>query len=88
MNNWKPTRLGAITQQTIGNETMLLDAKGGAVHVLNTTALVIWQLCDGEHTEREIVSALRDQFDLQGVDTIEGDVSQTLRLLADKGLLS
>lgn len=67
---------------------MLLDAKGGAVHVLNATALVIWQLCDGEHTQNEMVSSLREQFDLQGVDTVESDVSQTLKLLADKGLLS
>ena len=87
MNNWKPVRVGTITQQTIGNETLLLDSSGGAVHVLNATALVIWQLCDGEHTPNAMVSALHTQFDLQGVDTVAEDVNQTLRLFSDKGLL-
>lgn len=81
-------RVGAITQQTIGNETLLLDSTGGAVHVLNATALVIWQLCDGKHTPSAIVSALHAQFDLQGVDTVAEDVKQTLTLFSDKGLLS
>ena len=81
-------RVGAITQQTIGDETLLLDAKGGEVHVLNATALIIWQLCDGEHTLEMMASALRDQFALQGVDTVEQDVGQTLKLFSDKGLLN
>ena len=88
MNTWKPVRLSTITQQTIGDETLLLDAKGGTVHVLNTTAQAIWRLCDGEHTQAAIVSELREQFELPSADTVEQDVRHTLNQFLDKGLLS
>ncbi len=85
--NWQPKQSPKITRQQIGNETILLDGKGKAVHILNTTADVIWQCCDGNHTVAQIEAVLREQFDVSAETALTKDVTDTLILLQEKGLL-
>jgi hypothetical protein len=50
----------------------LYDPSADAVHVLNRTALAIWDLCDGKHTFEEIESAIRNSFSVgEGADVGE-----------------
>lgn len=88
MPSKKPQRRSDLLEKPLGDETLLYDADGGMIHVLNATAQVVWSLCDGEHTPEEIVQALAVQFDLgdQPIDLAD-DVQETLALFAQKGLL-
>lgn len=83
-----PLRLAKIMQQTLDNETLLLDSQGDTVHVLNSTAFAIWELCDGKHTVEQMEAAIADQFELPSDHTLSQDIRQTLNLFLEKGLLA
>lgn len=60
----KPQRMEGLAYKTIDSETIVLDSKiGKEVHELNEVATFIWNLCDGEHTQEEIVEALCLEYD-------------------------
>ncbi len=88
MSPEKPQRRSDLLEKPLGDETLLYDADGGEIHVLNATAQVIWSLCDGEHTPAEMTQTLAAQFELgdQAID-LTGDVKETLTVFAQKGLL-
>ena len=45
-----PVKRGSVLRRDMGDETVLYDSKTGAVHALNPTASLVWDLCDGEHS--------------------------------------
>jgi len=87
MNQLKPTRHPAIVAQDLGDETLLYDAQGQAMHVLNATACYIWQLCDGQHTLADIEQHLKENFSIPEHRDLGQDIRQTLTTLTAKGLL-
>lgn len=87
MNHSKPMRHPEIVAQDLGDETLLYDAHGQAMHVLNATACHIWQLCDGRHTLADIEQSLRDNFAIPEDHNLSQDIQQTLNTLTAKGLL-
>jgi PqqD family protein of HPr-rel-A system len=69
------------------SETVLYDPQSDAVHVLNRTAALIVNLCDGEHSTEEMATKLGEQFEVEaGVDLL-ADVEETLTSLKNHGLL-
>jgi hypothetical protein len=62
-------------------------APGGAVHALNPTARLIWDLCDGNHTLADIEAALRDAFEVPAGTDLTTDILRTLEVFQRKGLL-
>lgn len=88
MIDWKPKQSAEITQQQIGNETLLLDGSGKTVHVLNATAVTIWQCCDGNHTPAQIEVALREAFAVSAETPLTQDVADTLQLFQQKALIA
>ena len=84
----KPRRRSDVVCQAAGDETLLYDPIGDTVHVLNSTALAVWELCDGLHTPAEIEAALRVRFTgTEGLD-LSGDVQTTLARFQAEGLLA
>ncbi|NUO10062.1 MAG: PqqD family protein [Candidatus Brocadia sp.] len=83
----KPVRKQGIIIQDIGRETLLYDAQGKAVHVLNPTAKLIWELCDGAHTVEDMEHAIRANFSVTCGYYVSGDVLRTLEVFASKGVL-
>jgi hypothetical protein len=83
----KPVRKPGITARNIGDEILLCGAEEEAIHVLNATAGLIWELCDGEHTIADMERAIRTSFSVVNEKDVRRDVVQTLDVLADKGLL-
>ena len=88
MTNWQPRRSAEIMEQIVGDEILLLGNNGQTVHVLNATAYAIWQLCDGQHNQSGIEAGVRDQFELPAEHDLAQDVTQTLVLFSEKGLVS
>lgn len=64
----------------------ILDETSGHVHVLNPTAMAIWQACDGDTTVGEIAEAVSE---LAGLD-LESALQmalETIESFNDSGLL-
>jgi len=75
---WRPLRRTDLTLQTVGSEALVYERQTGAVGVLNPTARLIWELCDGQHTLEQIVEAVQTSF----TDTGQYDVAgQTVALI-------
>ena len=83
----KPVRNPDIKVQEIGKETLLYSPEGRAVHVLNPTALLIWNCCDGDHSDQDIARIIRESFAVpEGRDVIQ-DVHKTLEVFTEKKLV-
>jgi hypothetical protein len=87
MNTSLPLRNPDITLQDVGDEVVLYSAAADAVHVLNPTAKLIWQRCDGRHTLADIEQTLRANFTIPPDRDVMADIRQTLETFAGKGLL-
>lgn len=68
------------------HRTRLVDPQGRTLHVLNGTALALWELCDGETTVGEMVAAVCSLFD-SDEQQVRSDIEQTLQQYTAAGLL-
>lgn len=57
-----PRRRHDLTLEQLDDEAILLDPRRGDVHRLNQTALLVWRLCDGQTTTREIARQLTTAY--------------------------
>jgi hypothetical protein len=87
VNTTRPVRKPGITVKDIGGETLLYSANEEAIHILNPTAQLIWELCDGEHTVEDMEQAIRANFSVAIEHDVTGDIRRTLEVFAGKGLL-
>jgi hypothetical protein len=56
----RPARRPDVWLRQAGKENALFDPASGALHLMNDTALAIWDLCDGETTPDEMIVAIVD----------------------------
>lgn len=54
---------------------------------VSTTAILIWQLCDGIRTQQEIVDMLKESYP-DASDAIEGDVQEFLDFVGENGAVT
>lgn len=88
MDKDMPRRMDGILCKALGSETLLYWPDGKAIHVLNQTALAIWELSDGEHTVQDMEAWIRAKFQVLDPQTdILGDIQRTLQTFTDKGLV-
>lgn len=73
-------------RQTEG-EIAVYDREGGRVHLMNDSALAIWDLCDGETTAEEMVAAICELFRMHP-DVVTEDVTRTLQEFDQAGLVT
>jgi pyrroloquinoline quinone biosynthesis protein D len=57
MSEHLPRRRDGVKLRREGDAHIVWDPVGGPAHLLNETALAIWQLCDGETSPQEMVAA-------------------------------
>jgi PqqD family protein of HPr-rel-A system len=72
-----PIRGAGVTLQHVGQEAILYDRQHGCAHVINTSAMRIWELCDGRATLDEIASAFAASYGLP-VAAVQEDVVKIL----------
>ena len=82
----RPTRHEDLWLRESGDETVLLDKEHDRMHVLNETALALWQLCDGETTVEEMVTAAAGLFDADRA-RLQSDVIIALNDMHDRHLI-
>lgn len=87
MNTTKLIRKQGIIVQEMGHETLLCSAMGKAIHILNPTAKLIWELCDGGHAREEMEQVIRARFSIPDGRDVAEDVRQTLEVFTKKGIV-
>ncbi len=76
-----------IRSVDLGSEILIYDERHDLVHLLNSTAREIWQLCDGSHDVVDIVNAVARLFPHMDRQRIRGDVEQALADLVTKKII-
>jgi hypothetical protein len=87
-----PRRRSDLVVERAGREvlvytTSLPSQTGGAVHALNPTAALIWDLCDGQHSLADLERAVREAFAVPAERDLAADVRATIAEFQNKGLL-
>ena len=88
MENNKPSRKSNILLQEIGNEVFLYDPTKGVLHVLNPTAIFIWNQCDGEHTMTEIEKNMRENFQVTDEIELHSDLMEIVQNFTELGVIN
>jgi PqqD family protein of HPr-rel-A system len=81
----KPQQLPGADIHEAADGFVVYQAENGQVHFFNNTALVIFELCDGEHSTQDIAAYVRDAFEL--AETPLQEVEDTVSQFVDKGLV-
>lgn len=70
-----------------GAEIIVLDSKAQTFHMLNPTAYTILKACNGSNTIRDIAVMLSNEFEIEDIDSLAADVTETIKSFESKGLL-
>ncbi len=82
-----PPRRRDVIVHAHGDEVVLsLPANGSTFH-MNATVALVWELCDGRHTTRDIATELTDAYDVAFDDALN-DVEEIVVWLGEASLLS
>lgn len=81
-----PQRNAEIELRRDDGVTALVQPGSETLHVLNDTALALWELCDGRTTAKEMVDAICVLFDASP-RAVSDDVDRTLREFGALGLV-
>jgi len=87
MTENKPLRKKSVLCKRMGQETVLYAKETEAIHVLNPTALLVWDLCDGEHSVEDMEKAIRNEFSVSEEGTISQDIQGVIDRFFKEGLL-
>jgi hypothetical protein len=82
-----PVRRAGASAVDLDENIALYDDVGQLLILLNSSAGSVWQLCDGSTTVDEMVQALGEAYP-DAAAVIGDDVRETLRKLAEMGLVS
>ncbi len=82
----RPRRKPDYRLEVIDNELLLYHPVQTTILYCNQTALVIWQLCDGQRTTQAIIDMLIQAYP-EAAGTIADDVKATLEQLARQGAI-
>lgn len=89
MDNQCPQRRGGVLLEMIGSdEAFLYNPDADAMHVLNFTALTVWNQCDGSHSIAEIGTHLRTICQCDVTAAVESDVQEIVGTFAKLGVLA
>lgn len=83
---WRPVRREGATAVGLDDNVALYDEVGQLLIMLNSSAAVIWEHCDGTTTVDDMVRELRAAHP-DDADVIGDDVHQTVRKLLELGLV-
>ena len=80
-----------LVTRDVAGEIIIVPIKGHVgdlegVFTLNELGTMIWELINGQTTARELVEAVRNEYDV-GAQEAEKDVVDFLRSLEDAGLI-
>ena len=83
-----PSKAAGITETLSGSELFLYDTRGSVLRVLNTSAMMIWSLCDGQHDSRRMQDVLARLYPDVERDQLAVDIARTVEEFRADGLLA
>jgi hypothetical protein len=75
-----------VIWRRIGDDTVVIKDDGLATHVLNKTAAIIWEMCDGKRSIDEITAHLCERFDVS-LEEAHADVNETIEALTKAAII-
>ena len=84
--NWKPTKNPYTYLKKDDDRYAILDFDSGNVVLLNETAGKIFAICDGNHSEKDIIQMIQSEYGVSE-EKAAGDASSFLKLLSDMKLV-
>lgn len=75
-----------IIWRRIGDEVVVIKDNGLSTHILNKTATLIWEMCDGKRSIDEIAASLFDRFDVS-LEEARADTRETIENLTKAGII-
>lgn len=82
----RPARLERYRLEQIDGELLLFDPSAATVLYCNQSAALVWSLCDGTRTIKDIVTLLAAAFpDARG--DVAADVGELVKQLVSRGAL-
>jgi PqqD family protein of HPr-rel-A system len=75
-----------LTLAELDGETVVYDDSTGHLHYLNTTATLVFHLCDGSGTIKELAADVADVYQL-GEETVEKQIRTLVGRFRRAGLL-
>ncbi len=85
--DWFPQARVDLRTVDLGTELLIYDERSHLVHMLNSTARRIWQLCDGRHSVSDMVDEVARLFPSIEAGTIRGDVERAVAALEEKQVI-
>lgn len=82
----KPKTRADLTVVELEGEAVIYDDESRQVHYLNRTATVVFNLCDGSSTIKELSADIADAFSLQPQE-VERQVRTLIRSFREAGFL-
>ena len=73
-----------FTLEELDNELLLYHPTKTTAVYMSETASLVWRLCDGKRTVRDIVEQLKEAYP-EASDQLENDVEETLKTFAEHG---
>ncbi len=83
----RPSRREGVWVRRSGDENALFDPTSSSVHLLNETALAIWELCDGNTDPEEMIAAIVEVSGLSP-DAVTHDVERILAEFGEAGIVT
>lgn len=82
-----PRQTSDLHARALGDELLIYAPRQGVIHILNRTARVIWEACDGVNTPAAMVCLLHDRFDMTPEQASVRNVMHTLHELRRLALI-
>jgi hypothetical protein len=75
-------RRQGVVEHRLAGDWVLIDPALRTVHVLNSTAWSLWELCDGRRSAQEVIAEVARRYDIHELEAREGCLRVIARLQA------
>jgi PqqD family protein of HPr-rel-A system len=72
--DYRPGKAAEVLELDMGDGVILYNHDSSLVHHLNPSAALLWRLCDGEATVKELAVEIAEEYGLEP-DTVVGEIS-------------
>jgi hypothetical protein len=80
-------KAGDAIWRRIGDEVVVIKGDGKSAHVLNKTAALIWEDCDGKRSIDEIATDLCERFNVS-LEEARADIREIIAKLTQVGIIN
>ncbi len=88
MSHNHPLKRADLIVADVHEQSIIYNSQKELIHVLNATAKVVWEMCDGQHTAEDMADRIRQSFAVPAERDILADVHGVLAVFVEKDLLA